>query len=249
MKKIYLSSIFSDVPKDKLYVFNGRPTKRKIPAQITLPMQPVEGNKMLYTERERRNEALARQSQMRLSYPSSADILEGINKRRIINLPITRADMETATKIWDRDLRSVVWKSTRKTPEAVIIERYEEAEADKRIVLCVDIFYIGGLTFLLSVSRRLNMFMVSYLNWRTVTNLKSAISSQVSTYKSRNYIISYILVDNASGINVAIPYSNNLGIVMPRRMNTFQKLREQVAPSRNVCVLCGTLCPTNLQTI
>ena len=116
--------------------------------------------------------------------------------------------METATKIWGRDLGSVVVKSTRKTPEAVVIERSEEA--DKRIVLCVDIFYIGGLTFLLSVSRRLNM----YLSRRTETILKSAISSQVSTCKSRNYIISYILVDNESGINVAIPYLNDLGVVV-----------------------------------
>ena len=50
--------------------------------------------------------------------------------------------METATKIWGRDLGSVVGKSTRKTPEAVTIERSEEEETDKKIVLCVNIFYI-----------------------------------------------------------------------------------------------------------
>ena len=57
---------------------------------------------------------------MRLGYPYTADILESINKGRIINLPITRADLETVTKIWGRDLGSLVGKSTRKTPEGVL---------------------------------------------------------------------------------------------------------------------------------
>ena len=56
--------------------------------------------------------------------------------------------------------------------------------------------------------------MVSYLNRRTVTVLKSAISNQVSIYKSKNCVISYILVDSESRINVAIPYRNDLGIVV-----------------------------------
>ena len=42
-----------------------------------------------------------------------------------------------------------------------VVTEKSEIKTDKNIVLCVDIFYIGGLTFLLSVSRRLNMFMVS----------------------------------------------------------------------------------------
>ena len=46
-------------------------------------------------------------------------------------------------------------------------------------------------------------------------SFKSAISNQVNTYKwSRNYIISYILVDYESEIDVAIPYLNDLGIVV-----------------------------------
>ena len=107
--------------------------------------------------------------------------------------------METATKILGRDLGSVVGKTTQQTPDAVVIEQFE-IKTDKNIVLYVDIFYIGGLTFQLSVSRRLKMFMVSYLSKRTVKVLKSAISNQVSTYKSRSYVINYILVDNESGM-------------------------------------------------
>ena len=67
-----------------------------------------------------------------------------------------------------------------------------EIKSDKNIVLCVDIFYIGGLT---RGRRRLNMFIVSYLSKRTVTVLKFFISNQVSTYESRNYVINYILVE------------------------------------------------------
>ena len=51
------------------------------------------------------------QAQMRLSqhWRQNEDISQG----RILHLPNTRIDLETVTKIWDRDLG----KLTRKTPE------------------------------------------------------------------------------------------------------------------------------------
>jgi len=51
------------------------------------------------------------QAQMRLSqhWRQNEDISQG----RILHLPNTRTDLETVTKIWDRDLG----KLTRKTPE------------------------------------------------------------------------------------------------------------------------------------
>ena len=59
---------------------------------------------------------------MCMCYPSVKDIVDGINKGRILNLPITKADLDVATRIWGRDLGSVVGKTTRKMPETVVID-------------------------------------------------------------------------------------------------------------------------------
>ena len=50
-ENIFIVKLFGQtchfVPKDKLYVFNGRPTKRKQPTQVTLPIQTVDENKKM----------------------------------------------------------------------------------------------------------------------------------------------------------------------------------------------------------
>ena len=136
--------VCSFIPKDKLYVYNARPIKRKheeLKGGVALPIQTVDGNTKLFTERERKNAALARQAQMRMGYPDVRDIVEGINKGRILNLPITRTDLETAKLIWGKDLGSVVGKTTRQTPETVVVEPAETI-SDKNIILCIDIFIL-----------------------------------------------------------------------------------------------------------
>ena len=52
----------------------------------------------------------------------------------------------------------------------------------------------SGLTFLLSVT--------------------FAVENQVSAYKSRDYYVTYILVDNEVAISAAIPGINEMGIVI-----------------------------------
>ena len=189
-------------------MYNARVMKRKPEAltdHVSLPIKTVDANIRMFSERQRKNAALAREAQMRMGYPSVKDIVDGINKGRILNLPITKADLAVATRIWGRDLGSVVGKTTRKTPETVVIE-HAEPMTDKRIILCIDLFFIGGLTFLLSVR--------SYVASRKITALKAAVESQVSAYKSRDYHVTYILIDNESAISAAIPGINEMGIVI-----------------------------------
>ena len=95
-----------------------------------------------------------------------------------------------------RDLGSVVGKTNRQTPETVVIE-HAEPMVDKRIILCIDLYFIVGLTFLLSVTAQ-----------------KAAVESQVSAYKSRDYYVTYILNDNESAISAAISSINEMGVVI-----------------------------------
>jgi hypothetical protein len=51
--------------------------------QVSLPVQTVEGNEKLFTERQRKNAETARQAQMRMGYPNVQDIMQSISKGRI----------------------------------------------------------------------------------------------------------------------------------------------------------------------
>ena len=180
-------------PKGKLYVYNARPNKRNYSMmdEEVIMVETVSHKETMFTDRQRKNAALARQAQMRMGYPSVRDIVDGINRGRVLNLPITKNDLDNAERIWGKDMGSIVGKTTRRRPSPVVIEP-THISVDKEVILCIDIFYIGGLTFLLSVSRHLNMLMVSYLVNRKVSTLKDLILAQISAYKSKGFLITYL---------------------------------------------------------
>jgi len=109
---------------------------------------------------------------MRMGYPSMKDIVNGINKGRVLNLPISKSDLDNAVQIWVRG-----WKN----PTPVVIEP-TRISLDKEAILCACIFYIGGLTCLMSVSQKINMCVVSYLANRKISKLQYIIMN-TSPYK------------------------------------------------------------------
>ena len=84
-----------------------------------------------------------------MEYPSVRDKVNGINRGRVLNLPITKNDLDNAERIWEKDMGSIVGK----TLEIEQIIEPTRISVKKKVILCIDIFYIGGLTFQLSVSR------------------------------------------------------------------------------------------------
>ncbi len=65
----------------------------------------------------------------------------------------------------------------------------------KDTVLCVDLFFISGLTFLLSVSRKMNLLIVRYIASKERNSIKLALDKIISTYNSRRFTISAIVCD------------------------------------------------------
>ena len=82
-----------------------------------------------------------------------------------------------------------------------------------------------------------SMLVYGFLCGRAVIALKTAVDSQVSAYKSRDYYVVYILVDYESAISAAIPSINEMGIVINQtaRMNTYQRLKGPDGLSRSAC--------------
>jgi hypothetical protein len=68
------------------------------------------------------------------------------------------------------------------------------------IVLCVDLFFISGLTILLSVRRKMNLLMVRYIACKERNSIKLALDKIISTYNSRRFTISAIVCDGEEAV-------------------------------------------------
>ena len=196
------------IPKHKLYVHQAYNKKRK-----GVYVQTVEENEKMFTERQKKDAAMARKAQMRMGYPSVKDMVSSINHGIFMNLPITKADIDNAIRIWGPDMGSVVGKTTRNRPDKVVVDP-TEINVGKNIILCTDIFYIGGLTFVMSISRGLCTSMVSHLENRKVSSLQKALMNQISTYLSKGFKIIYLLIDNESAINMCTSDLNTKGVTV-----------------------------------
>ena len=68
-------------------------------AQEIVLVDTVETMKNMFAKRQQKDAALARQAQMRMGYPSVKDIVDGINKGRVLNLLISKSDFDNAERI------------------------------------------------------------------------------------------------------------------------------------------------------
>ena len=73
-------------------------------------MQTVEESEKIFTDAE--EGAVARKAQMRMEYPSVKDVVSSINHGNVMNLPITKVDINNSFRIWGPDIESVVGKTT-----------------------------------------------------------------------------------------------------------------------------------------
>jgi len=109
-------------PKGKLYVYNAKPNKQNysmMDDEVILAETVSNTETMCYGS-STKNAALAKQAQMRMGYPSVRDVVEGINKGRVLNLPITKNDLQCRAHLGKRywfDRR----ETTHKRPCPVVI--------------------------------------------------------------------------------------------------------------------------------
>ena len=160
----------------------------------------VEENEAMYTKREVLAAKQAKELSAQLGYPSARDLIDIINAGSIINLPITARDVERAYKIYGPDLAAVKGKTTSKKAARansdVIIKRVREIQT-----LSIDIMFVNGDPYLISVSAPMGLTMVNDLNGsRSYTSVKSALLDHLTLYKSEGFVIDTIFTDGEGAV-------------------------------------------------
>ena len=138
-----------------------------------------------------------------LGYPSQRTLIEMINAGSIINCPVTARDVTRAFAIFGPDLGALRGKTKKKrVPSAPIEYLPLEVAADQ--VLHVDVMFVAGSAFLISVSSPLNLTMVNSLGRgrgaRTLPTVEKALFEQLNLYQSRRFKVISVKTDQEGSI-------------------------------------------------
>jgi hypothetical protein len=124
-----------------------------------------------------------------LIYPESDGALaQAIKWGSISNLPISIRDISDAQTIFGPSIASLKGKSTAFCPESrerVQVNKLEE----KNLTLTIDIIYVSGEAFLVSLSNPIDYFTLKQIDSKSSTTLAKVIASIMSLYRGEGFFV------------------------------------------------------------
>jgi hypothetical protein len=83
-------------------------------------------------------------------------------------------------------------KSTAQSHEAETIKKLEE----KMISLTIDIIYVDGDAFFVSLSDPINFFILKKIESKSLASLSVVLASVISMYRGEGFVVHTVLYDN-----------------------------------------------------
>jgi hypothetical protein len=119
----------------------------------------------------------------------------------IFNCPYTVQDVLIAQKIFGPDIAALKGKTTRSKTRKVEVDHLSWRPIRMVQTMCVDLFYVAGLWFFISLTLPLRMLMVNYLpTGKKLAGIWKSIMSHVRCYRGRRFEIGTLQSDSESGI-------------------------------------------------
>ena len=155
----------------------------------------VKANRLKYTKREVKRADEAMKLRRRLSFPADETITK---LQTIINIPTTRKDLVRSVDIYGKDRNSIRGKGTKRKTKTIYMESiYKPSEVEQH--LNIDIFFIEGEGYLISVLTPLDYIMITRIKNRTSEALRAAVYHHLATAESEDYEVTHILCDGEKG--------------------------------------------------
>ena len=132
----------------------------------------------------------------------------------ILNCPVTIADVKRAIDIYGPDLASLKGKTVTKKSRIAKVENSITKYQNGNICLCVDVMFVNGVQFLISVSEDLGLTMVSELKSRSMAHVKDTMDKMINYYRSASFTVKIIKSDGEGAINGLSSYFNSRGITV-----------------------------------
>ena len=164
-------------------------------------LQTVDENLKNYTKRQRKDIKKARTLYERMMFPSQDSFSNTVNHNSLKNCPIDGVAAKHMDQVYSRNVHAIKGKTTRQShrrvESAIVPVPPHILQAHSDVTLCIDLFYVDGLTFLLTVSRNIHKVTVTSLERRTLqTHVLPALRNVVNKYLARGFSVPFIHCDN-----------------------------------------------------
>jgi hypothetical protein len=146
----------------------------------------VEHNMSLFTKRQVASADLARNLQAGLAYPSVHDLKWVVKANMLKDSPVTSLDVDVALKIWKPSVALLKGKTVLRKPpfvmEDVIEVPKEIRQLHERVTLTIDIFFVSGVPYFVTLSLRICFLSVMHLQNQKIDTIFRALKAMQNFY-------------------------------------------------------------------
>ena len=153
-----------------------------------------------FSKRQIKGAKAARELYSKLVYPSMKDFRWAVMSNQIKNCPVTAEDIDIAQRIWGKDIAALKGKTVRKKPTPVqgnsmkVPRDFLRLHQD--VFMTLDIFFVAGIPFLLTLSRKIDFTTVTHLADRKLETIYQAYKSVQSLYEKRGFRVQTLHADH-----------------------------------------------------
>ena len=135
----------------------------------------------------------------KVGYPSDTDNKNMINSNMISNFPVTATDINSAHKIFGRNVSILKQKTVREQPPLVTSEYIaipkHIRDITQRITVAADVMLLNGLAFMVSVSHGLKFTTLEYMPRQTAPVLSQSLENIYELYSKCGFTVELFLMD------------------------------------------------------
>ncbi len=153
-----------------------------------------------FTKRDVEEAQKACEAQAMLGHPTNRNFLGMVHGGMISNCPMTANAVTNAHQIFGPDLAGVRGRTVRRPPEPVTTDYVQIPwvilERHQLVTLAVDVMFVNGVPFLVSVARGLNLVTAEFTPSRTAKQLAVGITRMIDIYARGGFQVGMVLMDN-----------------------------------------------------
>lgn len=198
---------FAATKEDKLYKST---TVNFAKPDASVLVTTVKANEANYSKSEVARARRARSLQEILNVPTPI-LAQMLRQGSIKGCDLMPRDVWLADQIYGKSVSELKGKMTNAKPDAVRIDTVP-IHIERDLILSVDILFVNGFPFLLSIDDRMGYLLVRKLSSRQLTQLQKAIDYVIGKYKSHGHSIKVVLSDPERGVVALESYLGAKGI-------------------------------------
>jgi hypothetical protein len=159
----------------------------------------VSENKTGFTKRQIKDAQAARSLYSKLNYPSWKDFKWIIWSNQIRDCPVTVEHVNTAIKIWGKNVAALKGKTTWTKPDPLARDfvkvPMELLKLHEEVYIIADLFFVKKIPFFLTLSHKICFTAINHLVDRTVLQIFMAFKQIYQYYLQRGFCITTVHAD------------------------------------------------------